>query len=60
MGSCGACAGEEALLPLELALVKPKQECSLVLSLGIALLLLSRVMNIFKTAAYFKLIHYGS
>lgn len=53
-------AGQEELLPLDLALGKPKQEYCLVLGLGIALLLLSSVMNMFKTAANFTFIYYGS
>lgn len=52
-------AGQEAFLSLDVALVKPEQECSLVLGLHIALLLLSSVMRVFKTAAYFTFIYYG-
>lgn len=52
-------SGQEALLLLGLALVKPKQECCLVLGLGIALLLPSSIMSMLKTAAYFTVIYYG-
>lgn len=44
---------------LDLALIKPEQECCLVLGLGIALLLHSSIMSMLKTADYFTLIHYG-
>lgn len=52
-------AGQEALLSLHVALVKPKQDCSLVSGSDIALLLLSSVMSMFKTAAYFTFIYCG-
>lgn len=53
-------AGQEELLPLDLALGKPYQEYCLVLGLGIALLLLFSVISMFKRAANFTFIYYGS
>lgn len=51
-------AGQEALLSLNMVLVKPKQECSLLLGLGITLLLLSSVMSMFSCLFHIHLCIY--